>query len=451
MTIDKRLWQICGWALAAMLFGLAIHTPATIWMGTMLPDGLDVIIKAWKEVLMVAVALVVTVLVVRDGDLRRRLASDRLFWLMKGYAWLHIIMLAVYWQGWWPSVAGLMIDLRYLLAFMLVYVVVAAYPPMRRYLLGAIAVGAVIIIGFATVQHALPHDALKAIGYGPDTVVPYLTVDQNYDYIRLSSTMRGPNPMGAYAASVVLVVLALAWAGRLRDRLMQLGAGLLTVLAAIALWFSYSRSAKLALLAGLVVLAIVLQPWRRIPKQWLVSAGVFVAVAMLAAGVALSQTAFFSNVVLHTNPEGGSTTQSNDEHLSSLIDGSERMLAQPFGAGVGSTGSASLFGDQPLIIENQYLFIAHEVGWLGLGLFVAITVMVLWRLYRLVANDPWAAGVLASGVGLVAVGLVLPVWVDDVVSIVWWSLAAVVLAGGGSAAKANKRYTKKHAGKRTSD
>jgi len=36
----------------------------------------------------------------------------------------------------------------------------------------------------------------------------------------------------------------------------------------------------------------------------------------------------------------------------------------------------------------------------------------------------------ASGLGLILIGLVLPVWVDDTVSIVWWGLAALVIASG---------------------
>lgn len=428
--MDKYVVRVCVGVLVAVLAGLAIHTPATIWIGTMLGDNMDVIIKAWKEVLLLILSPLVLWLAVRDAKLRARLKGDRLLWLIGAYTLLHFVMLLITWQGWWPSIAGLMIDLRYLVAFVLVYTVAILYPWAQRWLLGAIVVGAVIIIGFATLQHALPHDALKHIGYGPDTVVPYLTVDQNYDYIRLSSTMRGPNPMGAYAASVVLVVIGLAWAGQLRRRKVQVGAVTLAALSMVALWFSYSRSAKLALLAGAMALVVVLRPWQRFSRRVLASMGVLVLVAVGSMTAVLWQSAWFSNVVLHTNTEGGSTTQSNAEHWRSLVDGMERLVSQPLGAGVGSTGSASLFGDSPLIIENQYLFIAHEVGWLGLALFVAIFVVVLWRLYRLVPSNPWAAGVLASGVGLAVVGMVLPVWADDVVSIVWWSLAAIVLAAG---------------------
>lgn len=446
--MTRRIGYICTGVLTVVLAGLAIHTPATIWIGSMLGDGLDVIIKAWKELLLLAIVPGLGWLSWRQAEVRCWLQTDRLVWLIVAYVAFHLVMLLVYWQGWWPSLAGLMIDLRYLVAFMVVFVVVLVYPGARQYLLRAVAVGAVIIIGFAIIQHFIPHDALKHIGYGPDTVVPYLTVDQNYDFIRFSSTMRGPNPLGAYAASVVLMVLALvSLSSRRREPRVAAGLGGFAVLASIALWYSYSRSAKLALVIGVMTLLAVIRPWQQIPRRLAVA----LTAATVAAGVVLlatlSQSTWFSNVVLHTNPEGGSVTQSNTEHWQSLVDGASRALSQPLGAGVGSTGSASLFGERPLIIENQYLFIAHEVGWLGLALFVGIFGMVLWRLYRQAPSDPWAAGVLASGLGLAAIGLVLPVWVDDVVSITWWSLAAIILATNTKSGIVNDdkiRYANKH-------
>ena len=73
--------------------------------------------------------------------------------------------------------------------------------------------------------------------------------------------------------------------------------------------------------------------------------------------------------------------------------------------------------------------IAHEVGWLGVVLFMAIYITFLVRMWR-ERNDWLVLAVFASGVGLGVAGLVLPVWADDTVSIVWWGLAAVVLAWG---------------------
>jgi hypothetical protein len=150
---------------------------------------------------------------------------------------------------------------------------------------------------------------------------------------------------------------------------------------------------------------------------------------MAAGGLLIARdTSFVSNVLLHEDPSGGNEINSNEGHIESLSYGLDRLIHQPLGAGVGSTGSASLFGDQPVIIENQYLFIAHEIGWLGLLVFAALFVIVMIRLWR-VRSDWLGLGVFASGIGLALIGILLPVWVDDTVSIIWWGLAAVVLGG----------------------
>jgi len=85
----------------------------------------------------------------------------------------------------------------------------------------------------------------------------------------------------------------------------------------------------------------------------------------------------------------------------------------------------AMYGSMPHIIENQYVMVAHEVGWLGLVLFMVIYALVLHGLWK--QRQQWyAIGLWASGVGLALVGIVLPVWADDTVSIVWWGLAAAV-------------------------
>ena len=148
----------------------------------------------------------------------------------------------------------------------------------------------------------------------------------------------------------------------------------------------------------------------------------------------LRQTPFISNVVFHNNAGAGSVHKSDDGHADSLRHAAQVVGQHPLGVGVGSTGSPSLGpGATPHIIENQYLYMAHETGWLGLGVQLAITagaLLLLWRARR----DHWLArALLAAGAGLLTIGLVLPVWADDTVVITWWLLAGA-LAGWAAAA-----------------
>ena len=194
----------------------------------------------------------------------------------------------------------------------------------------------------------------------------------------------------------------------------------------LSLWVSYSRSALLAAVVALVVLYALITKQQLSKKTWIVLGVIGLVVA--AAVYMAKDTTFVANVLLHDNPTTGAMVDSNAAHAESLANGISRMAVQPLGAGVGSTGSASLLAGGATIIENQYLMIAHEAGWGGLTIFLLLFVMVLLQVKQ---RDTWLArAVFASGIGLAVVGLFLPVWADDTISIVWWGLAAVALTGG---------------------
>lgn len=415
--------------LVVIFGGIVLHAPFSVAMSVLLPQ-FELLFKSWKEILLAIAAILLVVIVCRERKWRY-IYKDRLLQVIGVYIALHLLLLLPFWQGLTASAAGLMIDLRYLVFFVLVYVGLRLYPSYRSLFVKVGVAGAAIVLIFALLQvFVLPPDALKYIGYSRDTIVSYLTVDQNPDYVRINSTLRGPNPVGAYAV-ITLACLAAAFVKRKipRDRWSITLMCLLSVGGVVALWASYSRS---ALVAGVlaVMLVVLLTIGRRLSRRtWIIS---FIILGGLIGGfLAVRETSFVSHVLLHENPQGGSAISSNDGHIESLETGTSRLLTQPLGAGVGSTGSASLYGDNPLIIENQYLFIAHETGWIGLLLFIAISIMVLLRLWRH-RSDWLALGIFTSGIGLMAIGLLLPVWVDDTVSIVWWGLAAIVLGTKGS-------------------
>lgn len=417
-----------------ILIGVTLHAPATVWLGTIFPAA-DEFIKSWKELLM-GLCLLLLIGYVSRYKKWHELWADWVIRLSGIYALLHIVLLS--WQptGVMAASAGLMIDLRYVLFFVLVYVTARYIAGTRRLLLIGAGIGAAVVIGFGALQVLLlPDDILGKIGYSKQTITPYLTVDLNDDYVRINSTLRGPNPVGAYAG--MCLALAIAFISQRRERLTRnqaLLAGALALGSISALWASYSRSAVVAGV-GMALMVAALSRVKRVSRRWWIACAV-VILGLIGGIIAARDTAFVSNIILHENPNGGSVTKSNDGHVESLIDGSNRMLAQPLGGGIGSTGSASLRSDTPLIIENQYLFIAHEVGWLGLGLFMALFGLVLWRLW--LRRDDWLAlGVFASGIGLAAIGLLLPVWVDDTIAIVWWGLAGLAIGTKG------KTYGKK--------
>ena len=413
--------------LLVIFGGIVLHAPISVGLSTLFPDY-ALFVKSWKEVLMFVAIITVGIILYKKRQFK--VLKEPLMLASGVYAAIHLVLLPILWQGLTSSEAGLMIDLRYVLYFSLVYIAIRIYPEYRRKFIILGVVGALIVFVFAILQvFILPYDVLKYIGYSKDTIVPYLVVDRNYDYLRINSTLRGPNPLGAYAC--IGLGLLVSWTIFNRNKLKKLGTLLLVVLIAfggfVALWSSYSRSAAGA---AIITVAIVLglRFRHKITKKiWIICIILLFSVVSLL--LTFKNTSFVSQTILHENPGMVDTPSSNDGHVNSLRDGLKRVLMQPLGGGVGGTGSASLYSTSPLTIENQYLFIAHEAGWLGLIVFMYIFAEVLRQLWKH-RQDYLAVGVFASGLGLAVIGLLLPVWADDTVSIVWWGLAGIALGGG---------------------
>lgn len=430
----KRLGLIgvYEWGLHAVLFLIVLHAPIVVGLGSLLPDFATPI-KAWKEFALMALAILAVIIATRRG-LWQQLSKSRLLQLCLGFIVLHLV-LALALGGEVNSIAaGLIIDLRFIGMFMLMYLLAIMQPKATARMLGVVAAGAGVVLGFGLLQiTVLPDDLLTSIGYSRQTITPYTTIDSNPDYVRINSTLRGPNPLGALA--VVYGTLVLAYLVRrhatasVRTKLI-LGAGFIASVA--VLFASYSRSAYIAFIASTGVVAA---SSLRLTKRLVGIIASIVVVSGLAL-ILVSTTDWYTNVILHEDDESITTSKSNDEHVQSLATGAYRAVTQPVGAGIGSTGSASLYDKDSAndaIIENYYFFVAHESGWLGLITFVALYVLIMISLWKRRANWP-ALAVFASGIGLALIGLLLPVWADETVSLIWWAMAGALVAP--------KRYNK---------
>lgn len=424
---NSRLLTIYRTGLLVVLFGVVLHAPLSVWLSSFWPDYTE-LIKAWKEILLFALAIVAAILLTREKKWGL-LFRSRLVQLSIGFITLHLLLLPLFWQGLAPSIAGLMIDLRFIAAFLLFYVLTLLDPGALRLAVKTAVTGGIVIIGFGLLQvTVLPDNILTHLGYSKTTITPYSTIDKNPDFVRINSTTRGPNPLGAM--SVLYVSLLAAWliyrwrqlSGRWRT------STLVAVLSTLAVLFaSFSRSAYLALVVSVVIAGML--ALKLSARQLLFGVG-GIAVAGLAVVGLLGSSDWFANVVLHEDPESVVVEKSNPAHLASIEEGTTRLVGQPLGAGIGSTGSAVLYGDHSgPTIENYYLFVAHETGWLGLTVFIAIVVLALKNLYH--RRESWLGlALLASGVGLAIIGLLLPVWTDDTTSITWWALAGGIIGSG---------------------
>ncbi len=335
---------------------------------------------------------------------------------------------------------GLLSDLRFL-GFMLIIMPIAALDDfLKRNWLRLLVGPAVIVIIFGLLQrYVLSYDWLRHVGYGPKTIPAYQTVDQKIEYRRIQSTLRGANPLGAYLV-LVLAAVASRWRNQ-RVRLLVTG---LLLAGTIALFFTYSRSAWLA-----VLVSVGLVLWWQYPsavtrrRLALMAAAVIVVVA---GSLAITRrNSVLQNTFFHTDSTSAAQS-SNASRLGALKIATIQYINEPLGRGPGTAGPASFRNQphQPRIAENYFLQIGQEAGWLGLGLFLLINLVIVYRLW-LQRQQLLPQVLLASWLGLSLVNLVSHAWADDTLGLLFFGLVGIALAPV-IINKKRKQYAKKARG-----
>jgi O-antigen ligase len=324
---------------------------------------------------------------------------------------------------------GLLDDLRFLAFFVICWVLAYSGNRLNKHWVRLVVWPALIVIAFGLLEMTvLPANFLSHFGYSLATIPPYQTINNNVHYIRILSTLRGADPLGAYlllplsALGVMLVSRPRSWSW------LKI---LLIIAAAAVLYGSYSRAAWIgAVLSALLILAASLDREfiRRFRKPLVIAA----VVLLIAAGgifTALKHSPKFQNIIFHTQTHSASAISSDQAHLSAVTQGADQLIKYPFGLGAGTSGPASVYNHdhRARITENYYLEIGEESGWPGIILFLAIIISVAYLLWQR-RDSPLALTLLAAFVGIAFINLLTLAWTDDTLCYIWWGLAGAALA-----------------------
>jgi hypothetical protein len=416
-----------SWLIAIILVLLPFHAFLTVWFSSFL--GHYTALRLWKEFLLVPIVLGALYLLWKNPAQRRRIFSLWPARLIAIYALLLLVCAsvarangAVGTKALWY---GLLVDLRFLVFFLAVLIIAASSSWLgdrwRRILLAP----AIVVAVFAILQYlVLPYDFLKHFGYSNATISPYETINHNLQRIRVASTLRGANPLGAYLILPILV-LAIAYIKEKSQRrnIAIFGTGLL-----LALAFSFSRSAWIGVLFGLIIITWLSIKNTRLKKNLLLGlAAVILIVAALT--VLLRNNTGFESIVYHTDHTSKIAQSSNEGHSAAFKAAGRDILHEPLGRGVGTAGPASTYNyrHNGRISENYFMQIGQEAGWLGMLLFIAICISIGKMLY-VRRSDPLALALFASLIGIAFVNLLSHAWTDDTLAYIWWGLAAVACA-----------------------
>jgi O-antigen ligase len=360
-----------------------------------------------------------------------KLAKDKLVWLIALYATLTLVIALLKPTDQDAEAIAVVYNLRFLLFFL--YAALLAHKHGRDLIKTSVkivlAVGTIVAL-FGIFQVALlPDDALSRIGYSRANGTPaaFYISDETKAIERAYSTAKDPNSLGSYLIIILSISVLYLLSRWPKDRNLLGGIVLATVL---CLFLTYSRSAWIGAAVAMTLLVLLLPRTRELLaryKKAVIYAGILTVIVVVLGLFSFRNTSVVQNLVFHVGDDAEIT--SNSGRTIALNYTIEKISDNPLGYGPGTAGPASFKNDVQgaVIPENYYLQLAHEVGVLGLVIFIAICAVVARRLYRIRKIDFLAIALLSSFAGLVVTNMLVHIWFFEPVAYTWWGIAGLVL------------------------
>ncbi len=423
LLLEAKLTNYLAYGIALVIILLPFHAFFTTWLGASF-GNIDTF-RLWKEMLIALLGIGTTLLFILDRQLRRRVFRSFIIQVVLAYGLFSVLRAFFGYSSGNVSteavIFGLTINLRYLVFFGIVYAVSQKTNFLRSIWQHLVLIPALIVVGFGLMQQfLLPKDFLEHFGYGAKTIPAYQAVDQKPDYVRLQSTLRGANPLGAYLVFIVSV-LSVKFA-----KLRKWKSGIFLAASLVVLFFTYSRSAWIGLAVSLLAILLILKP--RAWKGVLLGA---LGLSIIVGTVVYSQrnNDLIQNVLFHSDETSQSERSSNEVRFAALSKNAKDIWVDPLGAGVGSAGPASFRNSKQnsRIAENYFIQIGQETGIIGLLLYISILVVVAKGLF-VRRRDMLAMVLFSSLLGLSVVNMISHAWADDTLSLLWWGLAGIALS-----------------------
>lgn len=385
-------------------------------------------LRLWDEVFLCAVALGALYLIINDNKIRFNTLYRRLVWLIFGYLVLNIVLGVVAYVNHNVTTKaleyGLIVNLRFLIFFLVTWMLALRMDKLRNSWQRIIIWPAVGVVVFGLLQiFVLPHDFLRHFGYGANTIPVMETINHNSHYIRIASTLRGANPLGAYLIlPITLIVLLISKSKKFNWKLV-----IFLLASLVVLFYSFSRSAWIGALLSVIFIILMTAHISHKHLKLLTGLAGLVILIGLILGFSLRNNQTFQNYVLHTQTHSSVKVSSDDQHSSALSSGIKEAIHEPLGRGPGTAGPASYYNHNERNPEDYYIQIAEEDGWLGIAMFVLILLGVGYILW-LKRDDPLSIFLLASLIGITFANFLMYAWGDDTLAYIWWGLAGVAMA-----------------------
>jgi putative inorganic carbon (HCO3(-)) transporter len=443
--LKHRAGRLGLYLFFALLAYAPLHIFLSTWLGTTF--GALEFAKIFKDIVL-PIGFVLTLFAAWDRTWARRFIRQPLVSLIAAYALLTVVFALVFDTDQRAELLGVVYNLRFLLIFIYAGLLLRLYKPeyLRRRAIQIVLGIGIVVAAFGVLQYTvLPDNALTHVGYSRENgVLPAFHIDDKPDLERVMSTIRDPNTLGSYLIVIIpLLIAGLLTTKRPETRQILIG-GL--ILAGLAMLFSFSRSGWLGIIVSMLTFGMVYVAGRynigqfvRKHRSW-VMVGVLV-VALFAAGLFAARDSYFvQNVILHSD-QSTTLEDPNELRLRFWQESLTAAIQNPFGHGPGTAGLASIQGDHVILNENYYFQILHEVGLIGLVLFLSILVLVGVKLYRayIHTHNMYVLGLFAAFVGLLATNFLVHIWSNEAVALTFWALVGLYLLHADDGNRQNKR------------
>ena len=205
-----NLTRILSWLAALIIVLVPFHAFLTVWLSSGL--GHYTLLRLWKEFLLIPIVLGCLYSLATDHNLAKRFLKSKPVWLIAAYfATLLISGIAAFAThnvAGKAALYGLLVDSRFLVFFLAVWILASRDNWLAARWRKLLLAPPILVASLAVLQYlVLPYDFLKHFGYGQSKIFPYETINHNINRIRVMSTLRGANPLGAY---LIIPISALA-------------------------------------------------------------------------------------------------------------------------------------------------------------------------------------------------------------------------------------------------
>jgi len=410
--MKRKLLLVCLSVLAYIPF----HALITTWLISNF--GHEAFFKAFKDIVVAIVGICSVTLAIRS-KLKLSSIERTLLICLGAFVGLHLVWLP-FASSTTVALAGLIVNLRYFVLFGSLYFLSRELKiNVTKIAFRIVVAAAIAVMAFGFLQSTvLPRDFLRHFGYGAD-IPPYQLVDKSETTVRIISTLRGPNSLGAYLVIAIALFVFVAFQKQKKWQVLLLS-GLASTL---VLYRTYSRAAWIAVpLSSFLFLVLYFKSARK--RILIVSSVLFIA--LVSTIIIFRNSSLVQKTVFHINPSEASQVNSDDMRLESLQIAVSDITNKPLGHGVGSSGIASFRGDKPYITENYILEVTYQLGILGGLLLITIYILVGKMLIKNLA-DPLVLVLFCSFIGIMIISLSWPVWSDETVAYTWWGLAGATL------------------------